>query len=443
MTIWYGSCSILQSQNGVTQAYRTQFAVFGLLKSDVGSLLDKHFEQIGMSLSWVSDPQSATDWVTSFEVVDGFNSLVSQVNEHSRVAIGLFEKIAAIDAKQSPTASRFLDVTAHRIQCMPDQKGVPFWEQSWISTDLQDLLFGQEEGQPERGTFLLVDAALRMDVIGVFDLDMLDVPVQSLFKGAAAEDLQEAAPHLIDLSLSAAALEDGQHVPRFHKDFFKRHWGKNTGIIIRTSASFDELRTHLRKFTRMQIEGSNEWRYFRFWDPRVASDYFEYIQTAPQKVLQWFCMRDGAQKVECIIGDHRAVADAWCATPRWSDIEGIEKTARPILSAAEMYFFETTKVEKFVRSTRTWILKNYGNGQEKTDEVDQFVRMQVRLLLTTGIRSEYAQLYVIAGCFLMGCHVTELPEQMGGILQKERTGQRERSELFLKTVLEQKMVSYG
>ncbi|WP_281859111.1 DUF4123 domain-containing protein [Litoreibacter halocynthiae] len=391
----------------------------------------------------MSDPQSATDWVTSFEQGDGFKSLMSQVNVHSRVAVGLFEEIAAPDVQKVPTVSRFLDITAHRLEPVTEEKGVPFWDQSWITPDLQGLLFGQEEGQPERGTFLLVDAALRMDVMGVFDLDMIDVPVQSLFNGVASEELQEVAPHLIDLSLSALALEDGQLVPRFHKDFFKRNWGKSTGIFLRTSASFDELRTHLRKFTRMQVEGTNEWRYFRFWDPRVTYDYFEYIQNVPHKVRQWFYMRDDAQRIECIIGDHRGATDAWCATPRWSNIERMEKSVRPTLSAAEMSFFETSKVERFVRSTRAWILKNYGTGQEKTDEIDQFVRMQVRLLPAEGIRSEYAQLYVIAGCFLMGCHVTELPEQMVGILRKERTGQRERSELFLKTILEQRFVSHG
>lgn len=150
----------------------------------------------------------------------------------------------------------------------------------WIPTTLRTLLF-PDEAEPIR-TYLLVDPTLRTSVVGLFDLDVSDVPVACLFNGDAAEEQKEVAPYLADLTLT------GDVIPRFHRDFFAKHWGQGTGVLLTSSASLDQLKRHFRKFTRLRRERDGRWFLFRFWDAAIASVYFRTIEHDPVRAAQWF-----------------------------------------------------------------------------------------------------------------------------------------------------------
>ncbi|EPX79305.1 hypothetical protein thalar_02130 [Litoreibacter arenae DSM 19593] len=150
----------------------------------------------------------------------------------------------------------------------------------WLPTTLRALLF-PDNADPMR-TYLLVDPTLRTTVVGLFDLDVLDVPVACLFNGDAAEEQKEVAPYLVDLTLN------GDVIPRFHRDFFAKHWGQGTGILLTSSATLDQLKRHFRKFTKLKRERDERWFLFRFWDATIASVYFRATEHDPLRAAQWF-----------------------------------------------------------------------------------------------------------------------------------------------------------
>ena len=132
-------------------------------------------------------------------------------------------------------------------------------------------------------TYAVIDPTLHRKIVGLFDLDNVDIPARSLFSGAAADEATEVAPYLVDLTVLA-----DRPVPYFNRDFVQRHWGKGTGLILRTSAPFDVVRAHLRKFTKLRREADGKWYFFRFWDPRIAGTYFRTIRKNRPRVDQWF-----------------------------------------------------------------------------------------------------------------------------------------------------------
>ncbi|WP_170207285.1 DUF4123 domain-containing protein [Roseinatronobacter monicus] len=139
---------------------------------------------------------------------------------------------------------------------------------------LHDALFGQPEpSEAERAalsdappplvTYAVLDAA-KMPYLLTSLLDSSGLRYQSLFQGAAQEELGEHAPYLVEL-------KDGHDFTRrlfTGPDGVGGLWDKELGIFIRSRAGFDALRKHLRKFTRVQDE-DGKWFYFRFWEKSV------------------------------------------------------------------------------------------------------------------------------------------------------------------------------
>ena len=250
---------------------------------------------------------------------------------------------------EPPPPPSYLTIREHHIEPLPDQSGIPFWDQEWIAPELKELLFGpSEEKETELKTYFIVDAALRKKVTGFFDLDKVKLPVRCLFKGEAAQTLKQHAPYLIDMSLPEGALEDRDLVPDFHKDFFKKHWEQGTGIFIRSKASMDQVLKHFRRFTRIQVEEDKRWVLFRFWDPRIAPHYFESIEDSPEKALQWGALRDGG-RIEQIIGKCEDDSDrAWRVIPSWDNLKGVTAPALPMLSNLELEGFVKYKKKAFI-----------------------------------------------------------------------------------------------
>ena len=222
-----------------------------------------------------------------------------------------FEQSHGMEGATTPEAEQNpLIITEHPYTPLPDQSAIiAFWKQEWISDDLKALLFGQDlpeehqhilagamDPKPLIRTYFIVDATLRRKITKFFDLDMAfsrqgalagriegengnlgKIEYRSLFKGEAQEELKEVAPYLFDLTLPEQAYDDKDYVPKFHKDFFKSTWDPDTlerseglthpdtGIFIRTTADFDTVWRHFRKFTRIQDE-NGKWYYWRFWE---------------------------------------------------------------------------------------------------------------------------------------------------------------------------------
>jgi hypothetical protein len=141
---------------------------------------------------------------------------------------------------------------------VPEQKKLAFWEIPWINEQLKTLLFCQpnnEQPQTQLRTYLILDAVKYTQIRGVCDLDLIDSPtIQCLYKGQAAHTHEKLAPYLVDMTLPDVQYdclrEEILETPNFHRDYFKKYWGQGAGIFIRTTATFAEVHTHFRKFTR-------------------------------------------------------------------------------------------------------------------------------------------------------------------------------------------------
>jgi len=142
-------------------------------------------------------------------------------------------------------------------------------DKPWVAPELRDQLF-------VRGwnTFFVVDATLRTNVVGYFDLDEGELPAKCLFTGEAARKFRETAPYILDMTLPDASWDDPSQVPEAHRDFFKRHWSKGTGFFIRTQADLNTVWANFRKFTKV-LRGDGKVTYFRFWDTSMLMYFLE------------------------------------------------------------------------------------------------------------------------------------------------------------------------
>lgn len=135
-----------------------------------------------------------------------------------------------------------------------------------VPDELRKLLFGQRDpscgtdASPLRTYAVLNAAKLPYLLTGL--LEASGLRHQSLFQGAAQAQLNESAPYLIALSPDSELtrqLTTG-------REGVNGLWQHELGIFLRSRADFDEVRKHLRKFTRIR-DAQAKWFYFAFWDP--------------------------------------------------------------------------------------------------------------------------------------------------------------------------------
>lgn len=225
---------------------------------------------------------------------------------------------------------------------------MPFWDAQWVAPDTKALLFEQPKSDHVLRTYLVVDPGIRKQIIGYADLDTfgLDLPVRCLVKESENNGMAENAPYLIDMTILADTNNDNQSIPRFHRDFFTKHWGKSTGIFLRTTASFDDVWQHLRRFFRVRLESSQQWVIFRFWDPRIAPSYFESIKTEPEKTAQWLTMRNG-NRISSILCEQPEADQVWQLVPNWDCIQHNKTAANPTLSALELKGIQQARLYRY------------------------------------------------------------------------------------------------
>ncbi|MGR2737318.1 DUF4123 domain-containing protein [Billgrantia sp. Q4P2] len=228
----------------------------------------RHLEAQGYAFTWAEDILPIIAWMTRHGYHAEVESLSPRVNAEHRIELGAMTRTGE-DGRPLPTVEPLV-ITRHEIPTLPDQSDVPFWERAWIAPELQELLFGQPDGlEAPLNTYFLVDAALRKNIVGTFDLEAVDVPVKCLFEGEGSEAQKASAPYLIDLTLPDAADGDADLVPRFHKDLFARHWAQETGIVIRTTASFNATWRHCQAHLKVPVEGETRQLFLRYWHPET------------------------------------------------------------------------------------------------------------------------------------------------------------------------------
>lgn len=197
-----------------------------------------------------------------------------------------------------------LSIETHSLSQMAvEESKAPSWNKPWINPLLKDTLFkasSGDESNHQLNTYLLFDAAQVTALEGVFSLAKAeDLGMQCLLGGEAQKDLKDYVPYLINLTLTQKQLEEG-NIPSFHRDVFIRYWGKHSGIFLHSYADLKTIARHYKKFIKLK-DDKDQWYFFRFYDPRVAHDYFGWMQNDSARIAKWFGIKQGEPLIQSMI----------------------------------------------------------------------------------------------------------------------------------------------
>lgn len=98
--------------------------------------------------------------------------------------------------------------------------------------------------------------------------------VESLYAARLGAMLDDVAPHLVSLDLQSPFV-----------DWLLERWDRNYGIFLQSTAPFDTLRKHFRKFLMVKDEAGKKYR-FRFYDPRILRAFLP--ACTPDELKQFF-----------------------------------------------------------------------------------------------------------------------------------------------------------
>ena len=343
---WVGRCHIRDVQRPDESGYECYAAVWTNTREGFDIALHQHLKPHAQSLLWAEDVFPITQWLQRSGHNQAVTGLARTVHAGHSVELGTLTAIGE-DGEPAPPPE-YLTITEYEIEPLSDQSEMPFWDKEWIAPELKELLFGQPEEGPRLRTYCIVNASLRKHITKVFDLDStsIDVPIQCLFKGEAADDLREVAPYLLDMTLPDGAWDDRDLVPGFHKDLFEKHWGKNSGVFIRTPALMTEVWNHFRKFTKTAMQEDGNRVFFLFHDPRVLPGYLRNISPDAGKVRCFCTSEDG--------GEYRFYIEAgettlFSALPK---SEELSQTPRPRFVLSYTDFQPQAEAEKQKRAER-------------------------------------------------------------------------------------------
>ena len=132
-------------------------------------------------------------------------------------------------------------------------------------TSLEEL---QQICQTETGgsqLFAILDACDEPRVPAIVQL-LGEERAVSLYHGAAKRDYCAIAPYLVMVD---------KEVLIWIKEYL---WDDPWGMFVRSRASLEDLRKHFRKYLLVKAP-DGEQMYFRFYDPRVFSDFTSVLDT--------------------------------------------------------------------------------------------------------------------------------------------------------------------
>lgn len=131
-----------------------------------------------------------------------------------------------------------------------------------VPLQLRVPLFGQKPEAPEKRTYAVLDAA-KVPALPTM-LEASGLAHRCLFQGEAGEDLANAAPYLVELEEDHSLTRDLFTSAGMPSNL----WDFEPGIYFRTEEAFDDVLSHLRRFTKAR-DSLGTWFLFRFWDSKV------------------------------------------------------------------------------------------------------------------------------------------------------------------------------
>lgn len=146
-----------------------------------------------------------------------------------------------------------------------------------------------QEGSPSP-LFAIVDGAAVEGLPNL--LDAAAANYRCLYRGELDDDLNAAAPYLLELDQKS----------EFGRNFATARWGHSAAVFVHVSpsADIDDLRRHFRKLNRVKGPAGEDYL-FRYYDPRVlrvflpTCDGEQLAAMFDDVVLAYVCEGEGAR----------------------------------------------------------------------------------------------------------------------------------------------------
>ncbi len=133
-----------------------------------------------------------------------------------------------------------------------------------IPTKAELVQYGDAAAVPPLKTYLVADVFHFPE--WPHELDELTLRHQCLFSGNAEYQFSETAPFLIELDVENEFTRKlFTFVKDAHESMMIHHWHRPFGVFVRSRLGFEEVYSHLRRFTKLQDENGT-WFFRRFWD---------------------------------------------------------------------------------------------------------------------------------------------------------------------------------
>ena len=157
----------------------------------------------------------------------------------------------------------------------------PVWDENTLKKDI--ALFG--EPLPELKCYFILDANKHK----LLEPESFHCRIENLFQGEFAEITKEIGPYLVEVIPYPDYKAESELMGLFSDEgaMTRFNWHDELGIFIHSRYDFDTVLHHLRHFPVMKDE-NGKWFFFRFYDPKVLSNYLDVIATSPEKLNKFF-----------------------------------------------------------------------------------------------------------------------------------------------------------
>ncbi|WP_208348651.1 DUF4123 domain-containing protein [Pseudaestuariivita rosea] len=305
----------------------------------------------------------------------------------------------ATEPQTAPDSPGLIIETIDGVEPLDDQFGVD--PKKTVPDALYDSLFGQPtptaaEFQAVSGGRLLHTYAI-LDAAKVPNLPELlassDLEHSCLFKGQAQDDLGHAAPWLVRM------LEDRRLTRNLFthdektNDAMGYQWAREPGVFVRTTADFEAVWKHFRRFTKVQAE-NGKWHFFRFYDPAVASPFFEHNRLDTSLCDTFFKSNDIT--IQSLISVRGLTGKADIFKPTASETS-IKRPPHLTLTDQQLIPFRMTQADKDITSMAQNLRQDFPNElhTQSDTQLHQAIKTSINRMTAYGFRQK-ENLYILA-----------------------------------------------
>jgi hypothetical protein len=303
---WVADCHILGIEGD--EEFSCQAAVWANSARDFRAQLDLKLKRQGFKTLWLEECLRAPEYIRRHGQQKKIGALARAVHPGHLIELS---KMVALDDGTPEEPENYLIVEkiegvepldqqfgVYPKKCVPDALREPLFEKL-EPKEGEIEHYGGLENVPPMKTYAILDAAKIQ--FGNRVIEECEMPFRCLFKGAAAEELKDVAPYLIEVDPEKSFTRSlFTHNPAMPDNMSTVHlWHKEPGIYIRSRDDFDTIWKHFRKFTRVQDE-NGKWFLFRFWEPRV----FNKIPIILEEKMGRKLFSDSMTFISCAAYDH-------------------------------------------------------------------------------------------------------------------------------------------